>query len=104
VSLVHLQLTAAAALPGPRCETQNTSPPPPLKGPCGSDRVALRPDQAVDLIVGHVLGVRGVAVFGQSLAGVPVAGQTFLIQMHVDSRVQLYKKIFFLKGLRSLQD
>lgn len=53
-----------------------------------SDRVIARPDQAVDLIVLCSLGV-GVAVLRQRLAGVPVAGQTFLIQMNVHGGVQL---------------
>lgn len=64
-----------------------------LRGPCSScsDLVVVRPDQTVDLIVGCGLGVR-VTVFGQSFAGVPVTRQPFLIQMNVDSRVQLHKK------------
>lgn len=47
-----------------------------------SDRVIAHPNQAVDLIVVRRLGV-GVSVLSQRLAGIPVASQTFLIQVNV---------------------
>ena len=53
-----------------------------------SDLVAVRPDQTVDVIVACRLRV-WVTVFSQSFAGVPVAGQTFLIQVNMNGRVQL---------------
>lgn len=59
-------------------------------GPC-SDRVIARPNQAVDLIVVRRLGV-GVSVLSQRLAGIPVASQTFLIQMNVHGGVQLKQR------------
>lgn len=52
------------------------------------DRVVACPNQAVDLIVVSRLGV-GVSVLSQRLAGIPVASQTFLIQMNVHGGVQL---------------
>lgn len=52
------------------------------------DLVIVCPDQAVDLIVMCRLGVR-VTVFSQRFAGVPVAGQTFLIQVNMHGGVQL---------------
>lgn len=53
-----------------------------------ADLVAVGADQAVDVVVGCGLRVR-VAVFSQSFAGVPVAGQTLLVQVDVDGRVEL---------------
>lgn len=57
-----------------------------------SDLIGVFPDQAVDLIIGCALGVRGVTVCSQSCAGVPVASQTLLIQVNVNSGLQLENK------------
>jgi len=54
-----------------------------------SDLVVVSLDEAVDVVVMCCLGVGGVTVSSQSPAGVPVAGQTLLIQVNVHSHVQL---------------
>lgn len=49
-----------------------------------SDRVVVSPDQAVNLVVGCRLGVRGVTVSSQSSTGVPVSSQALLIQVNMN--------------------
>lgn len=60
--------------------------------------VVVCPDQAVDLIIGGHLRVAGVTVSGHSFAGVPVPSEALLIQVNVDSRVQLKDIKEGLKG------
>ena len=63
--------------------------PPDVSAASRSDLVVVGPDEAVDLAVGRCRGVGGALGSGQRPAGVPVAGQSLLIQVDMEGGAKL---------------